>query len=328
MRAAFSFALTLGAAASLAACGGLQSPSGAGPVMPQGHAIGTHGGPSRSWMRPDAKAHDLLYVSNDGNNTVTVYSFRPTALVGTLTGFDIPYGLCVDNKQNIYVADYGSGNVYEYAHGGTSRIKTISISAGLPYGCSVDPTTGNLAVLSTGGGVLVFPNGSGSPTTYKNSNFADYYYPSYDDQGNLFVDGVNTKFGPAFGELPKGGSTLESVTLNQTIYQNAGIQWDGKYLAVLDNGLQGNRIYQFSISASAGTLEGTTVLTGTKAVQQFWVPKFGNGNVNPQGKWVAGADSYNSNAPYFAYPSGGSALKTITDSISTPWGVTVSKARK
>lgn len=51
-----------------------------------------------SWMSRDAQSQNLLYVSIQGFNDVYVYSYLSSAieLVGKLTGFSDPSGLCVD----------------------------------------------------------------------------------------------------------------------------------------------------------------------------------------------------------------------------------------
>src|SRR5580700_2647739 len=78
---AFSFHLSsCVAAAMLAGCGGSQPPIGAPGAALQSSAIGTqvdHGG---SWMAPEAKSEDLLYVGNtqggpSGTGYITVYSY-------------------------------------------------------------------------------------------------------------------------------------------------------------------------------------------------------------------------------------------------------------
>ena len=48
----------------------------------------------KSWMLPEAKSEDLLYVANV--YTITVYSYPKGKLVGTLKDFYKPYGECVD----------------------------------------------------------------------------------------------------------------------------------------------------------------------------------------------------------------------------------------
>ena len=53
-----------------------------------------------------------------------------------------------------------------------------------------------------------------------------------------------------FAELPKGGKSLQNITLNQTIGGPGGVQWDGKYAAIADQEAPG--IYQFTVTGSVG----------------------------------------------------------------------------
>ena len=73
----------------------------------------------RSWMTPSATTKDLLYISNISANTVAVYSYQQGKLVGTLTGFAQPDGLCNDKKGDIWIAnnqgDQGTRNVSNVA---------------------------------------------------------------------------------------------------------------------------------------------------------------------------------------------------------------------
>ncbi len=66
-------ALIISMAALLAGCGESQSPIGAPGGMPQTSAIATHAERGKSWMLPEAKSEDLLYISTF--NGVTVYSY-------------------------------------------------------------------------------------------------------------------------------------------------------------------------------------------------------------------------------------------------------------
>lgn len=99
---------------------------------------------ARSWMLPEAKSETLLYVFNV--YTITVYSYPKGKLVGTLSDFEKPYGECVDKSGNVYITDSSFARIYEYAHGGTKPIHTLKDPEYQPYGCAVDPTTGDLAV--------------------------------------------------------------------------------------------------------------------------------------------------------------------------------------
>ena len=82
-----SYALSICAAgALLAGCGVLQPPVGAPGAMPQSHAIVGYARRSGSWMLPEAKSGDLVYVSNDTASSsvgqVLVFTYPKGKLVG------------------------------------------------------------------------------------------------------------------------------------------------------------------------------------------------------------------------------------------------------
>ena len=170
------YALAIGAAAALlAGCGGSQPPIGAQGVMPQSHAATTHVDRGGSWMLPEASSEALLYISNTVSTTVSVYSYPSHYLVGTLTGFTHPEGQCVDANGDVWITDRAS--LVEYAHGGSSPMRTLGIKQGAgALGCSVAPN-GDLAVsaaVEDGPShirwvILVFKGASGNPSTYANS---------------------------------------------------------------------------------------------------------------------------------------------------------------
>lgn len=213
-----------------------------------------------SWVAPGAASQSLLYVTDV--RVVAIYSYPKGKLEGTLRGFYIAAGACVDMVGDVFIVDLGYNKIFEYAHGGTKRLKALQSASSAPNGCALDPTTGNLAVASLGNGsngsVAIYENASGTPTTYKNAAFREYWLCGYDDKGNLFVDGQDSKSRFVFAELPKGGSSLETVTLDQGIGWPGGIQWDGAYLALGDQ--NSPVIYQFSIEGSQGTRVGATTM--------------------------------------------------------------------
>jgi hypothetical protein len=146
----------------LAGCGGSQPPIGAPGAMPQSRAVATHADRGKSWMLPEAKKSDLLYVTN-GDYGVLVYAYPRVRLVGTLSGFEGLDGLCADKAGDIFIPSAGLAEIFEYAHGGTSPIATLSDQDGEAHACSVDPTTGNLAVTnidslsgSGGGNIAIY----------------------------------------------------------------------------------------------------------------------------------------------------------------------------
>ncbi|HEY1883778.1 MAG TPA: hypothetical protein VGG51_12135 [Candidatus Cybelea sp.] len=307
------------AGAMLAGCGALrpaqgdmQLPTAGSEAMRRTPAIAAHAG-RRSWMAPDAKKHDLLYISNFYSSTVLVFTYPGGKLAGELTPITDPQGECTSKTShgNWWVVASGADEIMEYAHGGTSPISTLSEDIGEPAYCAVDPTTGNLAVTILGAGdIVVFAYGSGSGTTISDgltSSGGD----AYDDRGDLFVDGLTPSNRFALLELPKGGRSFEAITLHPNILGT--FQWHDNYLAVYGGG----GIYHFAIHGMKGKEVGFTPLRGGSDLTEFCI----------QEGHVAAADAGNENAQMWKYPAGGPVLKTLQGSFDGPAGAAVSVAK-
>lgn len=235
----------------------------------------------RSWMLPEAKSDTLLYITDESYNAVFVYTWPKLKLVGELTGFYAPQGLCSDAKGDVFVANFAAYDVIEYAHGGTSPIATLQDEGNntqyFAAGCAVDPTTGNLAVTNDGGeengdnpawgNVAIFKNASGTPTFVSNgSNIAYEYFDTYDNEGNLFIDGrAFTTYTYQLAELPSGSSTFTDIALTGgTIYFPGTVAWDGTDLILGDqkyNDDSESGFYRVSVSGSAATVVSTKPFT-------------------------------------------------------------------
>jgi hypothetical protein len=307
--------------AALAACGAPQTSTT--PPVQQNAPSAQNAGREQSWMLPEAKSEDLLYVANV--YTITVYSYPRGKLVGTLQNFYTPYGECVDKTGDVYITDGKFGKIYEYAHGGTKPIHTVNDPSYRAYGCAIDPTTGNLAVANysdnsaRSGNVAIYRKARGFPKSYVGYGFYYYYYLGYDPKGNLYVDGLFGSYGDGFefGELRKGGGKINPILLGQSIAGPGGIQWDGKYVALGDSA--GAAIYQYTFAGSKATLQGTTHLTGAgDPVGQFGIV----------GSRVVTANQFFSGSAVlvYPYPSGGAATKTITNGVFYPFSAVVSPA--
>jgi hypothetical protein len=317
------------AIAMLAACGGSQPPIGAPGAMPQGRAIITHADRGGSWMLPDAASQDLLYVSD--STWVSVYSYPEGKLEGRLRHFYIAQGMCVDKKGDVFVTDLGFNKIFVYAHGSTKRLRTITGYGG-PAGCSIDPGTGDLAASDlTDGNVAVYKNARGIPKVYKSASLWEAFWCGYDGQGNLFVDGQNYPSkgqGFVFLELAKDGSSLNVITLDQSMGFPGGVQWDGKHIAVgsFYPPPSGRPvIYQFAIKGRKGTKTGTTRLGrlgSVDDVKQFWI----------QNKTVVATnggagDGKHGAAIFYNYPSGGKPTEKITKGLVSTQSAAVSLAQ-
>jgi hypothetical protein len=207
-------------------------------------------------MMPGTTTSDLVYASDNNSGAVYVYSISVDGLtlVGTLTGFAYPSGLCADKKGDVWVVDSRSQssfkpNLYEFAHGGTKAIATLTDEHAVPIGCAVDPMTGNLAVANLNatssikeaqGNVAVFKHAAGKPMLYYPPPFSTGFYGEfcgYDDAGNLFVDFQTSYLGQSFGfgELAKGASQIKVIALRGGAINSPGqVQWDGQHVTVTD----------------------------------------------------------------------------------------------
>ena len=329
------------AAALLVGCAGPQGQGGFFIAAP-GASISTHAtlADGRSWMLPEAESQDLLYIGNiansgSGTGTVTVYTYPQGKLVGTLKGFTRANGLCVDESGDIFVANFGGEDVIEYAHGGTKAIATLKYK-GTPYGCAIDPTTGNLAVTIwcngpigscySEGTVLIYRQAKGKPEVLKDPTAdASMSYCAYDKAGNLFVDSYGELYHIAFAELPKRSKTFKTITLQLPKRAEAagGLQWVRNYLAV--GFADGNVVGEYSIKGDSATRAHVTLLEGIQrgfGTNQFWVG--GSTLVAPI---IPTPKHPNGIVEFFSYPQGGKPFKTFTTSLDVPWAAMVSPAK-
>lgn len=309
------------AAALLAACGAsFQAPSADLGVMSQS-SLAANIDRGESWMLPEAKGEDLLYITNPHPpaSKVLVFSYPRGKLVGVLKHFGLPGAECSDKDGNVFIAD---GGIIEYAHGGEKPIQTLGYGGHESADCSSDPTTGNLAVTYdyglSEGWVVIYRHARGTPTVYQMGNMVPFNC-GYDNAGDLFVDGQPYAGSGIFdfAELPKNGSELRLVTLDRSFSWPGPVQWDGKYITVGDTGSSPGIIYRFLVSGSKGTSVGETSLDGPQpGVAYWWIQK--KEVVAPYGNVESPA------VYYWKYPAGGSAIKTITQDLVTPLGVTIS----
>jgi hypothetical protein len=310
-RGAFGLAA---AVALLAGCGGTLSPSPGSTIQARG---------ARSWMLPEAKREDLLYADAGGGSVhdLYVFSYPKGKLVGTISEPDAEYqqGLCSDAKGDVFVTtlsnfSYG-GAIYEYAHGGTKPIQVLGEPGVWPWGCGVDPTTGDLAVASinlesAASWVEVYQGATGQPKDYYDNEIINYTFVSYDDKGDLFVDGTGSGSNVAFGELRKGGGTLTNVNLDKNISCCGQVQWDGNPITIEDE--QAAAIYRLKFSGSTGKVVGTTILKQwSEDGVQSWIQN--NVIIQPNGGEIQA----------WPYPRGGNPTGFISDPAA-PFGVTVS----
>lgn len=309
MKGAFNRSLPsyCAAAAFLAGCAGSQATGVTPGLAQQGGSSVARASAGHSWMLPEARRSNVLYVSYFYGNEVFAYNYPGGKLVGTLTGIPDAQGMCTAKrlKGKWWVVATGSNQVLEFDHGGTSPVATLNITAGTPSSCAVDPTTGNLAVtMIANDSVVVYKNGTGSPVVYT-APFGPFF-SAYDNSGDLFVDGSGQT---PLAELPKRGANFEPISTNQTIIFPGGLQWHGNDLAVGDQ--ETSTIYLFSVTGSSATLKSSTTLSDA-GPGDFWIQK----------KHVIA--SAGTDLGIWKFPAGGSPQKTISGDFDGSIDVMVS----
>jgi len=272
---------------------------------------------------------DLLYVVHvEGRGVrrrevVSIVTFPQGSPVATISNLYEPNGICSDGSGNVWVVAYRSSwNVYEFAHGGTKPIAEIPMPKRAVGGsCAVDPTTGNLAVedrdSAIKGMIDVWPGArSGKPTVYRVP-----FEPvalTYDDQGNLFSDGIigsTALF--VFGELAAGHSRFKVIQLHEPTGVPGGLQFDGQYVAVETGGIGGKpRIYVLSVSSS-GVQVVDTLRFGTMYFEAWFCI---------EGDLLGGmATQHGNRVDLWPYPSGGHPTQTL-ERFDQIRGMTISRA--
>jgi hypothetical protein len=222
----------------LAGCGalreaqdGAQSQIGAAGVIPQSRATATSA--EHGWgTHPGANSGELLYAAGQGFGYVFTYPAGIEVAQFKLAPrykHAIANGLCSDSNGNVFVTAAGAGftTVYEYAHGSTVPFATLHPSV-VPVSCSSDPTSGDLAVVSsfpTEGlhSVAIYANAQGAPKMYYViPNMMVYAFCAYDNAGDFFVDGESKNSHFVLSELPKGSGAFTNITLKGLKTSNPG----------------------------------------------------------------------------------------------------------
>jgi len=302
----------------MTSCGALRQaedaipPAAAAGAITQGHAV----------------RQALLYTSSIVTNLVSIFAYPKGTPVGSLSGFEEPLGLCTNAAGDVFVVDGKAQNIVKFEHGANSPIERLDDSGNEPYGCAVNAKNGDLAV--AGGfpdhgvvaNVALYHKGTGSPTILTDSQFALFYWCTYDDGGDIFLEGSYGGTG-AIAELRYGSSQFVRLSVDTSFGPGGAIQWDGRYLVVADNPPPRKHgpttLYQFQVSGTTATLVETILLrSGTRNLNawgtQFWI----------DGSWVMAPKASNANVGRWPYPAGGAPSRTFKVD-SKQFGATLSR---
>jgi hypothetical protein len=210
----------------------------------------------------------LLYADG-GCGGACVLSYPAGKLVGVIKGLGLG-GVCADGSGDVFLTY--DATVFEFAHGGFSPIATLSLPGVQASGCSVDPTTGNLAVVFRGSGVdvAVFTDAKGTPATYY-SQLSSSAYCGYDNSGDLFVDGYDQQFA-GFSVMPFDGNEFSKLSISKyTPLPPGQVQWDGQYITYESTGRADTTVSRLQVTDSAVTVVGTTHFNLKHRSEASWI---------------------------------------------------------
>jgi hypothetical protein len=275
--------------------------------------------PRYSTIVPDrrAKSKYFEYVINDYGSYAAIFDYpNSDQQFGTIDDVggqgcsNVLYGY---GKKTFWIVA-GADQITEYRVP-ERPLKTLSVSVGSPSSCAMD-TSGDLAVGilsgSGGGDVVIFKNASGSGTVIT-TPLAREYFDGYDNQGNLFFDGLNDAYNFELLEIPNGTSKVEQISTSNRVEFPGSVQWDGTYLTVTDQGTE--EMYQYSVSGTQATLKNTIALKGSSDCAQTWIAA----------GIVYCADADNEDGEVYDYPAGGSIIAVLGSGFPLPLGTVASE---
>ena len=219
-----------------------------------------------SLMAPEAKttSKNFDYIINDYGSYATIFNYpKSDKQIGTINDVggqgctNVLYGY---GKKIVWIVA-GPEQIQEYQVP-NKLLKTLAVDSNdFASSCAMN-SQGDLAVgILAGpdtGDIALFKNATGKPK-YIPSTSPGEFFDGYDPKGNLFFDGHASSFnGVRLVELPKGAKKGVTITTSDTLGFPGSVQWDGKYVTVLDQ--YTNTIHQYTISGTKATLKGTITL--------------------------------------------------------------------
>ncbi len=276
-----------------------------------------------SWIEPSARTGPLVYVSDQYEKTVFIYSYPRGKLVGTLSGFGQPDGECADSAGNVWITDGLASKIIEYAHGSTSVKATLSDASNSPYACAVDPVSGALAVVNFAhnpvpGSLSVYRKARGAPQVYTDGSLDVPFFDAYDSSGNLYVDGITGFYSPQFALVRFRNKAFTNIELDHGVTAPGGVVVVGRRVNVGDAFRYTHAVYGFSVGGTKGRLIGTTHLDGTNVVEEF--------DIDGSSLVATNIDQTVGSVMVFHYPKGGAPERTFgTRTLEGPVGLVISR---
>lgn len=228
----------------------LPGPAVAGPIVVP---LVTHpDNVPRVWPKKKAQ---VLFVSDAGKGEVELFdpkTANPSPEGSIASGLNVPFGLAVDKKGNLYVANLGNDTIAIYAPGTTTPSTTLSTGLSGPYGIGVDSKGDIFATNINNNTVTGFKAGATSP--FETINFNSYGQAvglAVDGKDNVWVacDTTNAVF-----EIAAGTSSVTNSGLTG-LAGPIGISFGAKdEIFVANFGATDVEYYQYGSTSPAGKI--------------------------------------------------------------------------
>jgi len=263
------------------------------------------------------KSNHYEYISNNYSTYADIFDYpQSDEAVGTIdhVGGQACTNVLYGYGKRVFWIVQAHGRIIEYRVP-NKFVRKLGDAVGMPSSCAMN-TDGDLAVGIFGGtgrgDVVVYKGATGSGKVYTTQLTAEYF-DGYDDRGDLFADGWDSRANFQLVELPKGGSKFKTVTISNTVKFPGSLQWDGKYFTVFDQDT--SEFYRYTINGTTATLQSSVQLAGAGDCSQTWIVK----------GFVYCADAGNNGGELFKYPDGGSPVAVFTGDFVLPLGVTAAR---
>jgi sugar lactone lactonase YvrE len=199
----------------------------------------------------------LVFEADSSEASVNIYqtahiSSNPPPIATIHVAAGCPYGMVMDKKGTLYVANNCHGNdVEEYPKGSTTLKRAITVGISNPLGLAID-AKGNLYVSNYPAAITVYAPGKKLPSrTISGGGMTSPFGLAVDTSGNLYIadSGVNAVF-----ELPAGSSNLTELAL-QDLGEPVGLAIDQKTGYLWETDYAGNHINVYNLSLSTSPIK-------------------------------------------------------------------------
>ncbi|HEY1868419.1 MAG TPA: hypothetical protein VGG70_08965, partial [Candidatus Cybelea sp.] len=261
----------------------------------------------------------LVFEGDQMETAVNIYqtadlSSNPPPIATIHVASGCPYGMAIDKKGTLYVADNCfSGDVEEYPKGSTTLKTTITDGISYPLGLAIDKS-GTLYVSNYPAAITEYPHGSTSPSkTITGGGLTDPFGLALDKKGNLYI----ADFGAdAVFELPAGSSSVTNLNL-QSLGEPLGLAIDQKSGTLWETaGSTSNVINVYQLGGSA-----SPIMTITGNGDPYAISLENKGKPKDE---VVESD-ITTDAVYAFMPGSYTPYATLSNGISLPTGLLIAK---